>query len=135
MEERELIEKRNERYDAIYKTSEKVSNINRNFNITGVANVWLLLHYAPSLDFKSSLLLSLLLFGISFLLEYAHYIMEIIIKWLYSTFLLVKSTSEGNVVRDLPKFILYFSWAMWSFKIVSTITAYIILGIIIFKIM
>lgn len=132
---KEIIERRDERYDAIYRVSEKVSNINRNLNITGVANVWLLLHYEPSSDFKSSLLLSLLLFGVSFLLEYIHYITEIIVKWLYSTFLLVRRTSEGMVVRDLPKFILYFSWAMWFFKITLTIAAYIILGIIIFKVM
>lgn len=134
MDKKLLIQKRNERYRGLYNASEKVTNINRTLSIAGIAQVWLFLNYNPSIDERNILFVALCLFVSSIILEYIHYIIEVIIKWLYSGKLLIKETSSGKEIRSIPNFALFLSWSFWVLKIIVTLAGYSIVGYVIFKI-
>lgn len=134
MDKKLLIQKRNERYRGLYNASVKVTNINRTLSIAGIAQVWLFLNYNPSIDERNILFAALCLFVSSIILEYIHYIIEVIIKWLYSGKLLIKETSSGKEIRSIPNFALFLSWSFWVLKIIVTLAGYSIVGYVIFKI-
>lgn len=134
MDKKLLVQKRNERYRGLYNASEKVTNINRTLSIAGIAQVSLFLNYDPSLGNRNILFVALCLFVASIILEYFHYIIEVIIKWLYSGKLLIKETPSGKEIRSIPNCALFFSWSFWTLKIIVTLAGYSIVGYVIFKI-
>lgn len=127
--QRSIDQKKDERTENLYRSSEKVTNLNKQLILSGFACSWILLNCTDIAPNKNLLFIAIILFSCSILFEVLHYLVEIIVLSLYSTKLLIKQTDNGNVVRNIPLWTVILSWVCWSLKIISTLAGYVLIGV------
>lgn len=122
-------QRKNERYSKLYRVSEKVTNLNKTLVLSGIACAWILLNYSNAKLNENLLFIAIILFANSIFLEIIHYLIEIVVLYLYSTKLLVKQTENGARIRNLPLCMVITAWIFWIAKILSTLIGYVLIGV------
>lgn len=110
----------------IYTVSSHVSSILRQFILAGIGIVWLfkVTDTSGKISIDNLLLYALVSFVFSILVEFLHYIIELIFNAFY---LLEKYKTE-----EMPTYLSGISWVLWIVKIVLVLFAYVEIGLFLY---